>query len=83
MPSPCCFCKSLSGILEGAFLIFHSDMDNCLYSRRKPTHVWRVEYRSNTPSHLEIKVQDVLSNLIDNYFEKHLGISREEAIHLH
>ncbi|KAL7650370.1 putative suppressor of disruption of TFIIS [Aspergillus niger] len=31
----------------------------------------------------QIKVQDVLSNLIDNYFEKHLGISREEAIHLH
>ncbi|KAL5366101.1 HAD-like domain-containing protein [Aspergillus floccosus] len=31
----------------------------------------------------QIKFQDVLSNLIDNYFEKHLGLSREEAIYLH
>ncbi|GCB17151.1 suppressor of disruption of TFIIS [Aspergillus awamori] len=28
----------------------------------------------------QIKVQDVLSNLIDNYFEKHLGLVRQHQI---
>ncbi|CEL07004.1 hypothetical protein ASPCAL10170 [Aspergillus calidoustus] len=30
----------------------------------------------------QIKVQEVLSGLIDNYFEKHLGLSREQAVFL-
>jgi pyrimidine and pyridine-specific 5'-nucleotidase len=38
---------------------------------------------SNAISHPEIKVQEVLSGLIDNYFEKHLGLSREQAVLLH
>lgn len=60
-----------------------SDIDNCLYPKSEvPRPKLRVEMQ-NANTDTGAKVHDLMADLIDVYFQKHLNLPQEEAIRLH
>lgn len=63
-----------------------SDIDNCLYPKSKSNHPHdppSLSYSSKSNSLSGAKVHDLMADLIDQYFQKHLNLPQEEAIRLH